>query len=618
MIKRKIFVFLLLAIIIVLTGCGGDSTPQKLWNHYIKAMNSKSLENVAEIYFAKGTPGYENFINNRDPEEYFNFDNLKTTAFKPEVENDKYYSAEVTLDVDGGAYENIFMVYFYRNPGEPWKFISEVQPNAFEYSELGNKPNNDYYNNIVKNNGEYYYKYVYATKPGEVGPNDYVKYVYPVRKERVVEIPDTIEGVPVTEIGDFAFFDFFRIFTVTFPNSKLEQVILPSQLKVIDNYAFYQTKRLKEIELPSTLERVGEYAFASSGLEKLVINVDDEAAYASLEQKTGVDKLTLIVDKEVYMNDVVIVRAIGYPSNLIEWSTSDEEVATINLVGTNARLQMHSPGTVEISAKLITDNPEDNYVAKATVEVKAQADKTIQSSNPGGSFQNFRFNIRRLFYTGEEFSASMPLQAIWSTSDPNVARVEGNKVVMVGAGTVTITATVEANQSIKTSATITVVDVNDRNAETTFTYDDFTFTGARDMFVGDIIKVTAPGFSESQIEWSVDNEEVATIGRYSGVITAVGTGNVTIRGVRTDNPAIESVVTIRISDPVKGPEFAVNSLDRLHNLKELYINAINPNSVVFQSELRFNNDIKIYVPAQNIDSYKTKYSNYANNIYPMP
>lgn len=615
--KKKIIVFLLLVISLVLTGCGGDSTPKRLWNNYIKAMNSKKLENVAEFYYPKGTPGYENFINTRDPEEYFNFDKLKTLSFTPVVDNEKYYSAEIVLDVDNGSYENVFMVYFYRNPGEPWKFISEVQPNAYDFSELGNKPNNEYYNNIVKKDDKYYYKYVYATKPGEVGPNDYVKLVYPIRKERVIELPDTIEGVPVTEIGDFAFFDFFRIFTVTFPNSKLEYIKLPSSLKVINNYAFYQAKRLKEIELPSTVTTVGEYAFASSGLQKLIINVNDQAAYDALEAKTGSDKLTIIADKEVYMGDNVVLRTLGYQNTQIEWSTNNPEIATITVTSGTARLQMNKAGTVEVTAKLITDNPNDNYAAKATITIKEQSEKMIKSTTPPNPFSNFTFNIRRVFYTTEEFSATMSLTPIWSTSDPNIAVVDNGKIKFVGAGTVTITASPQANPTVSTSATVIVRDISEKTVKSTFTYDNFTFTGARDMFTGDIVKVTAPGFQEGQIEWSVDNESVATIGRYNGVITAVGAGNVTIRGVRVDNPSIESIVTIRVSNPVKGPTFLVNSLDRLYNLKVLVINAINPNSVEFQGTVKFPADLKIYVPAQNIESYKKKFASHANNIYPI-
>lgn len=140
------------------------------------------------------------------------------------------------------------------------------------------------------------------------------------------------------------------------------------------------------------------------------------------------------------------------------------------------------------------------------------------------------------------------------------------------------------------------------------------------MFKGDYIKLNAEGFAEGEIEWTSDSTTVATVGRYSGVVTAVGTGTTVIRAKRIDNPNIISSVIIEVKTPVKGVTFLENSLDRLHKLKEIYIYSINPNSVTFNGTLKLPADVKIYVPAQNIESYKTKkeFSSYQKNIFPMP
>jgi predicted small secreted protein len=67
---KKLIILILFLSILILSGCGSGNTPKGLWNRYVSAMNDKSTEKVANIYFTKGTQGYDDFINNND-ESYF-------------------------------------------------------------------------------------------------------------------------------------------------------------------------------------------------------------------------------------------------------------------------------------------------------------------------------------------------------------------------------------------------------------------------------------------------------------------------------------------------------------------------------------------------------------------
>ena len=97
-----------------------------------------------------------------------------------------------------------------------------------------------------------------------------------------VEIPDQIDGKPVTKIGDNAFYDASRIKTIKIPDSvtsigdnafyyakALESVVLPNSLIEIGNNAFDTCESLKSVTLPSSLKTIGEYAFSYSGLESI-------------------------------------------------------------------------------------------------------------------------------------------------------------------------------------------------------------------------------------------------------------------------------------------------------------------------------------------------------------
>lgn len=100
-------------------------------------------------------------------------------------------------------------------------------------------------------------------------------------EDKEVEIPENIKGINVVAIGVQAF-----------ENSKVESIIIPSTLEVIEGGAFKNCKNLKEINfgygvknigdwaffgcdslgkvnLPNSIEKIGEAAFAQSGISEL-------------------------------------------------------------------------------------------------------------------------------------------------------------------------------------------------------------------------------------------------------------------------------------------------------------------------------------------------------------
>ena len=95
-----------------------------------------------------------------------------------------------------------------------------------------------------------------------------------------VVIPDTIEGLPVTEIGDKVFAS-MNIYTVKLPknletiqnsafsHSSIKEIVFPEGLKNICESAFSQTDKLKEVTFPSSVEFIGYNCFGHSALEKI-------------------------------------------------------------------------------------------------------------------------------------------------------------------------------------------------------------------------------------------------------------------------------------------------------------------------------------------------------------
>lgn len=93
-------------------------------------------------------------------------------------------------------------------------------------------------------------------------------------KETVVTVPDEIEGVTVTVIGEYAFYNCKNLKEITLSNSiteidksafksciNLTKINFPFSLTIIREHAFFFCKNLKEMNIPNSLTNIGYSAF---------------------------------------------------------------------------------------------------------------------------------------------------------------------------------------------------------------------------------------------------------------------------------------------------------------------------------------------------------------------
>ncbi len=78
--------------------------------------------------------------------------------------------------------------------------------------------------------------------------------------QKVIEVPETIDGIEIQQIGDWCFAG----------NKTVEKIILPESVKQIDYYAFVNCPNLKEVIAPG-VEICGMYAFSDC---KNLVNVE--------------------------------------------------------------------------------------------------------------------------------------------------------------------------------------------------------------------------------------------------------------------------------------------------------------------------------------------------------
>lgn len=129
-----------------------------------------------------------------------------------------------------------------------------------------------------------------------------------------VIVPAEYDGLPVTEIGDFAFQNCTGILSVELPDS----------VTVVGNYAFYECSGLTRITLGKDTSIVGEEAFYNcSALESInlpdsIANIGDNAFY-NCDGLTAVklpDSLTVI--REALFMNCDNLRVVNIPDGVTE------------------------------------------------------------------------------------------------------------------------------------------------------------------------------------------------------------------------------------------------------------------------------------------------------------
>ena len=134
-------------------------------------------------------------------------------------------------------------------------------------------------------------------------------------------IPSKVNGIAVTAIGDYAFWNCTKLKSVTVPTgvtsigscaflgcSELADITLPSGLKSIGNYAFGNCSSLKKLTIPEGVTKISEKAFNNcSSLTEVALpnTVKSISDYAfcdcrSLKKLTLPDNLESIGEKAVF------------------------------------------------------------------------------------------------------------------------------------------------------------------------------------------------------------------------------------------------------------------------------------------------------------------------------
>lgn len=277
---------------------------------------------------------------------------------------------------------------------------------------------------------------------------------------------------------------------------------------------------------------------------------------------------------EIEVDSTVQLIATITPSNAtnrrVSWSTSDSSIATVSESGVVTGIL---PGTALITVTSI----DGSKTATATITVK---DITPAIISVTGVSLNKTQKTLKINETLSLIPTITPDNATnkkvtWSSSDTNIAIVNGGIVTAVSKGSTTITVTTE-DGSKTSSCIVTVEEPVVRVTEVSLNKTVGTIKqGATLQLVATVTPATA---TNKDVTWSSSNPEVATV--KGGVVTGVSVGTSTIT-VTTEDGAKTAVCTVTVEEepkiiPVTSVSLTVDKVSLEVGNKYTFVAQINP------------------------------------------
>lgn len=224
----------------------------------------------------------------------------------------------------------------------------------------------------------------------------------------------------------------------------------------------------------------------------------------------------------------------------VTWSSNKKEIATVN----NGKVTAIAEGTAEITAT------KDNKTARATVTV-------TKADNPGPVVEKItlnKTNVDLKINTVETLTSDVDVD--WSSDDETVAVIVNGtnrecNITGLKTGKTTITATSKANNSVKATATINVVNPgeiikDDGNAPVIVpNVQNITLVQGEKMLLS----------ANKEVAWLSDNPSKVEVSA-NGMLNAVSEGSANIIATAKNGKTAAITVTVVNRDSQQGQEIA--------------------------------------------------------------
>ncbi len=235
-------------------------------------------------------------------------------------------------------------------------------------------------------------------------------------------------------------------------------------------------------------------------------------------------------------NQLTLTVSPSTASNKVTWTSSNSRVASVNQKGL---VTATGVGTTTIVAKTINGKTDVCTIKVGDYSVKL---KNVDITT--------NYSLLPVGITKQLFVAFIPSNAsnksiTWSSSNPSVATVDSSgNIKTLKAGTVTITAQA-VDGGFKDTATIEVVDNEQKIQETGISFKDSTYSVGINSTLTLIPTITPSNATYKTVDFTSDNPSVATVDN-NGVVRGVGVGKAVITATTRKNKK-QTSVTVNVS-----------------------------------------------------------------------
>jgi uncharacterized protein YjdB len=327
---------------------------------------------------------------------------------------------------------------------------------------------------------------------------------------------------------------------------------------VAPNYASNQTViwSIDNSDIAFIDARTGLFSAIAEGTVTVTATSNDGSGIIATQTITVYNPTILvnaiIVSSETEVDSVEINGTLNMlaqisPTNASDqtfiWSVNNSDIATIN--PSTGLLSAKTSGIVEITA-----TANDNSGVNSTISIVVYKPNILVNSILINSTSDSVETNSSL-----QFSATvLPVNAndqtfTWSVNNTDIATINKSTGLLSAktTGTVEVTVTANGNSGIKSTYSIIVFQPN-------VVINSIALNSNTDSIeVNETLKITATVLPENAsyqtITWSVNNTEIATINKSTGLLTAKNTGTVLITAEANDDSGVSSKLSIEVYQP---------------------------------------------------------------------
>jgi uncharacterized protein YjdB len=288
----------------------------------------------------------------------------------------------------------------------------------------------------------------------------------------------------------------------------------------------------------ASVDQTGRVTGVGAGTATITIRSQQDQAISVSVPVTVLSVVSVDIPSasdEVQVAASKTITAVTNPAGVpIEWATSNPNVASITQAGVVTGV---ADGTVTITATAIPDRTKSDQM---TLRVRGRVLNIIVNPTSANLTVPQQVTITPVLTVDPGVSTAVT----WSTSNPQVASVNGSGVVTaVGKGTATITATSVADPTKSAGATI---NVEGRVISVSVTPQGPSIQTNATVQLSATV-VADPGV-DTGVDWTSSNPNVASVHPTSGLVTGVSNGQAVITARSRADATKAGSTTVSVSN----------------------------------------------------------------------